>query len=40
MIKRARHNAYKVKKPGTTGTRHAGPATISLVNLPKATTAA
>jgi hypothetical protein len=35
-VKRARHNSYRVKKPGDTGTRHAGPPTIVLVNLPPA----
>jgi hypothetical protein len=33
VIKRARHNSYRVKKPGDHGTRHNGPATIKLVNL-------
>ena len=32
VIKRARHNAYRVKKPGDHGTRHDGPATIRLAN--------
>jgi hypothetical protein len=36
VIKRARHNAYRVKKPGDHGKRHDGPATIKLVNLPLA----
>ena len=27
-VKRARHNSYRVKKPGETATRHDGPATI------------
>jgi hypothetical protein len=40
VIKRARHNSYRVKKPGDTSTRHDGPATIRLVNLPTATCAA
>lgn len=31
-VKRARHNSYKVKKPGQHGTRHDAPATIKLVN--------
>jgi hypothetical protein len=31
-IKRARHNAYRVKRPGDTGTRHHGPPTIRLAN--------
>jgi hypothetical protein len=30
VIKRARHNAYRVKKPGDHGTRHHGPPTIRL----------
>ncbi len=29
-IKRARHNSYRVKKPGETGTRHPGPPTINI----------
>lgn len=33
VIKRARHNSYRVKRPGDHGTRHDGPATIKLVNL-------
>src|ERR1022692_2723513 len=33
VIKRARHNSYRVKRPGDHGTRHSGPATIRLVNL-------
>jgi hypothetical protein len=33
VIKRARHNSYRVKRPGDHGTRHSGPATIKLVNL-------
>ncbi len=32
VVKRARHNSYRVKKPGDTGTRHHGPATIRLAN--------
>ena len=32
VVKRARHNHYKVKKPGQHGTRHDAPATIRLVN--------
>jgi hypothetical protein len=35
VIKRGRHNAYRVKKPGDHGTRHHAPPTITLVNLPK-----
>jgi hypothetical protein len=33
VIKRIRHNNYRVKKPGDTGTTHNGPPTIHLVNL-------
>jgi hypothetical protein len=33
VVKRARHNSYRVKGPGDKGTRHRGPATIKLVNL-------
>jgi len=33
VVKRARHNSYRVKRPGDHGTRHSGPATIKLVNL-------
>jgi hypothetical protein len=36
VVKRARHNSYRVKKPGDKGTRHDGPPTITLVNLPRA----
>jgi hypothetical protein len=32
VVKRARHNSYKVRKPHDTGTRHPGPPTIRLVN--------
>jgi hypothetical protein len=40
VVKRARHNSYRVKRPGDRGTRHTGPATISLVNLRQVTRAA
>jgi len=40
VVKRARHNHYRVKKPGDIGTRHDRPATIKLVNLPAASHAA
>ena len=33
VVKRARHNSYRVKRPADRGTRHSGPATIRLVNL-------
>ncbi len=39
VIKRLRHNRYRVKKPGDTGTRHDGPPTIQLAN-PVTSTAA
>jgi hypothetical protein len=39
-IKRNRHNAYRVKRPGDTGTRHDGPPTIRLANPVKAQAAA
>jgi hypothetical protein len=32
VVKRARHNSYRVKRPADHGTRHPGPATINLVN--------
>jgi hypothetical protein len=32
VVKRRRHNRYRVKKPGDTGTRHDGPPAIQLVN--------
>jgi hypothetical protein len=44
VVKRARHNSYRVKKPGQHGTRHDARATIKLANpiltSAKATTAA
>ena len=33
VVKRARHNSYRVKRPGDRGIRHPGPATVKLVNL-------
>ena len=33
VVKRARHNSYRVKRAADHGTRHPGPATIRLVNL-------
>ncbi len=36
VVKRARHNSYRVKKPADKGTRHHGPPAIVLVNLPTA----
>jgi hypothetical protein len=32
VVKRARHNSYRVKKPGQHGSRYDAPATINLVN--------
>ncbi len=33
VVKRARHNSYRVKRPTDHGTRHNCQATINLVNL-------
>ena len=35
VVKRARHNSYRVKKPGDHGQRHTAPPTIRLITLPK-----
>ncbi|GAA1015213.1 hypothetical protein Aple_068410 [Acrocarpospora pleiomorpha] len=35
VVKRARHNSYRVKRPGDAGVRHDGPAVIYLANLPE-----
>ena len=40
VIKRGRHNAYRIKKPGDKNIRHDGPATIRLANSVQASTAA
>jgi hypothetical protein len=32
VVKRGRHNRYRVKRPGDKGTRHDGPATIRLAS--------
>jgi hypothetical protein len=32
VVKRARHNQYRVKKVSDTGIRHAGPPTIALLD--------
>lgn len=40
VVKRARHNSYRVKRPGDHGARHNGPATISPVNHRQLTLAA
>lgn len=33
VIRRARHNSYRVKRPDDTGTRYHGPPTIRLAGL-------
>ena len=40
VVKRARHNSYRVKKPSDTGIRHDRPATIRLANPVLTSTAA
>jgi hypothetical protein len=40
VIKRGRHNAYRVKKPENTGIRHNGPPAIRLANPVLTSTAA
>ena len=35
-IKRARHNSYRVKRPGDVSIVHTGPPTIQLEGLPEA----
>jgi hypothetical protein len=40
VIKRGRHNFYRVKKPGDKNIRHHGPATIRLANPVMTSTAA
>jgi hypothetical protein len=40
MIKRARHNSYRVKRPGDTGTRYPAPAAARLANPVMTVTAA
>ena len=35
VVKRCRHNSYRLKKPGDHGTRHHSPPAITLVNLTK-----
>ena len=34
VVKRVRHNSYRVKRHGDKAIRHNGPATIKLVNIP------
>jgi hypothetical protein len=40
VVKRGRHNSYRVKKTTDIATRHNGPATIKLANLGTNRTAA
>jgi hypothetical protein len=40
VVKRARHNSYRVKRASDQGTRHARPPTIKLANLSRLTLAA
>jgi hypothetical protein len=40
VIKRARHNSYRVKRPGDTGTSYPGPAALVLANPVTTSTAA
>ena len=40
VVKRARHNSYRVKRPGDTGVRHDGPAAVCLPNPVTISTAA
>jgi hypothetical protein len=40
VVKRARHNHYRVKTPTDTGTRHDSPPTIKIANAPAARSAA
>ena len=40
VVKRARHNSYRVKRPGDTGIRHDGPAAVRLANPVMTSTAA
>ena len=35
VVKRSRHNAYRVKKPEDKGIRHHGPPTIKLITAAK-----
>jgi hypothetical protein len=35
VVKRGRHNSYRVKRPADHGTRHNSPPAIILVNLTK-----
>jgi hypothetical protein len=40
VVKRARHNSYRVKKPGDRSTRHDGPPTIRITSPAKTQVAA
>jgi hypothetical protein len=40
VVKRARHNSYRVKRAGDHGMRHAGPPAIKLANLSRLSLAA
>ena len=40
VIKRARHNSYRVKRPSDHGIRYTGPPAIKLANLGRLTPAA
>ena len=40
VVKRARHNSYRVKRAGDQGTRHTKPPTIKLANLGRLSLAA
>jgi len=40
VVKRARHNSYRVKRASDRGIRHAGPPAIKLANLGRLTLAA
>ncbi len=40
VVKRARHNSYRVKRASDQGIRHDGPPAITLANLPHLTLAA
>jgi hypothetical protein len=40
VVKRARHNSYRVKRAGDQGIRHTGPSAIELANLRRLSLAA
>jgi hypothetical protein len=37
VVKRGRHNSYRVKRSTDVGVRHDGPPTVELANLPRMT---